>query len=358
MLLKTNTFRSSTIPVLTMRDYYRNRPVFVQSLSRAFQEIGFVGIIDTNVKSNMLSQVYSVAKTFFALERDKKEEISGSKIGGERGYTGTSESPVGRHIKIRDCKEFIHFGRKESHLGYPKNMWSRYVPMRQPVLQLYQNLSQLVLPLASALEEATDVSNQALQKMVKEGDHLLRLVRYPGELAQGVEGAAPHIDSNLFTILPPATSKGLEVFINNVWVPVKVPSDAVVVNSGSMLEHLTNGYFRSVLHRVIKYENGGPDRYSAAFFVHSRENDAMTPLKSCILKTGGMQKYPEATRQYLLYQRLFAMGRTTPSMTAKFMEWGDIQRWKSFITKNDPRTVLVEELNKVSSLLTSQNQFH
>ena len=224
-------------------------------------------------------------------------------------------------------------------------------------MAVYQDLSDLLPPIGEALEIACDAPQNAIVGKLIEGDHLLRTVRYPGSIKKGEEGAAPHTDSNYITILPPATSKGLELFHNNVWIPVVVPEGAVVVNVGSMLEHMTNGYFHSALHRVVKYEDGGDDRYSVAFFVHSRENDSMSPLSSCIAKMNGIQLFPKATRQYLLYQRLFAMGRTTQEMDRKYLEsWGGIERWKSFEKMHGPESEIMQEIDKVKEIIERKKE--
>jgi len=353
--LTTGAF-APTIPVIDMGDYAHRRSFFVKGLQEAFRKIGFVGITNTGVQPSLLKNVYGLSRQFFNRSQQEKEQISGRAIGGERGYTGSSESPVGRAINVKDAKEFMHVGREldavdQARLGYPQNKWPSGLNLKDPVMELYRNLSDVAVPLATGIEEAIGAPLGTLHSKIQEGDHLLRLVRYPGDLKKGVEGAAAHIDSNFYTILPPATERGLEVSIQGEWIPVIVPSNAVIVNVGSMLEHMTNGYFHSALHRVVKYEEGGDDRYSLAYFVHTRENDAMTPLASCIERTGGVQKYPEATRQYLLYQRLFAMGRTTPMMEHRFHQWGNIKRWEGYFSPNDARVELVAEVEKVKQIM-------
>jgi isopenicillin N synthase-like dioxygenase len=342
---------TSTIPVVCMRDFYRRRPHFVKGIREAFRHVGFVAITNTGVKKPLLNRLYARGKTFFRLPKYLKENISGASIGGERGYTGSSESPVGRDINQKDLKEFLHFGRKT---GQYRNLWPKEVKLKKPVEELYSHLSDLVIPITTGIEEAIDAPPGTILKMVSQGDHLLRLVKYPGIIPRGVEGAAAHTDSNFFTLLPQASSEGLEVEIAKKWNQVIVPNGSVVVNVGTMLEHMTNGYFQAALHRVIKYQEGGPDRYSVAYFVHARENDPMTPLSCAIAKTGGIQRYPAATRQQLLNQRLFAMQRTTPKMDKEFLDSGGIQRWEGFITPSDPRTQMVLELEKVKRLLAQK----
>ncbi len=350
----------ATIPIVDMNNFERNKSVFVDGIEHAFRTVGFVGIINTSVHQSMLTQMYCAAKDFFEQDNVVKSQITSLTNSGERGYVGSSESPVGKDITLKDQKEFVHFGReltsdKQISLGYPQNIWPEQVDLRTPGMQLYHHFSDLVHPISESIERAIGASPSYLKKMTAEGDHLFRLVRYPKTLEPKQEGAAPHTDSNLYTILPPATGKGLEVLVDQQWVPVIVPPSAVIVNVGSMLEHMTNGYFHAAVHRVVKYEEQKGDRYSVAFFVHTRENDLMTPHPSSIEKTGGTQKYPHATRQELLDQRLVAMDRATPEKIQKYADSGLLNRWKGYIQPEDVRKGILLELEKVESVLNNNN---
>lgn len=347
----------ATIPIVDIKDFYNNKEVFVNGIKHAFHTVGFVGILNTPIEQSMLTQMYGASKSFFEQSYFIKSEITSLTNSGERGYVGSSESPVGKDIKVKDQKEFVHFGRElspeqQNYLSYPQNIWPQQVDLRTPGMQLYNHFSDLVHPLSASIEEAIGATPSYLQQMTAEGDHLFRLVRYPKTLQPKQEGAAPHTDSNLYTLLPPATGKGLEVLVNQEWVPVIVPPSAVIVNVGSMLEHITNGYFHAAVHRVVKYEEQIGDRYSVAFFVHTRENDPMTPLPSCVALTGGTQKYPPATRQELLDQRLVAMDRATPKKINDYAVSGLLKRWQGYISPQDSRQGIVSELEKVEKVLT------
>jgi isopenicillin N synthase-like dioxygenase len=354
--IKNRSF-SATIPVIDMNDFYNHHHhLFIKKLQNAFTKVGFVGIINTPIDQQLLIDVYHSAKIFFELDEFNKNQIFDPTNSGERGYVGTSESPVGKDLHVRDKKEFLHFGREldydqQKRLGYPQNIWPTQVNLKTPVMLLYESFASLIEPLSAAIEEAVYAPQNYLQKMLAEGDHLFRIVRYPKSLLIGEEGAAAHTDSNLFTLLPPATSEGLEVMLNRQWLPVIVPSNAVIVNIGSMLEHMTNGFFRAAIHRVVKQQENNYDRYSIAFFAHSRENDPMDPLPSCIKMTGGEQRFPEATRQELLDLRLIAMNRATEDKIKNFADSGLVDRWENFLTCDDQRQNILHELEKVAQLL-------
>lgn len=92
-----------------------------------------------------------------------------------------------------------------------------------------------------------------------------RLIRYP---PQGDEqtsmGAGSHVDYGAITLLH-QSAPGLEIQVDGQWRIVDAPPDALIVNTGFMLEKLTGGVLVATQHRVI---NRNPaDRYSTALFL-------------------------------------------------------------------------------------------
>ena len=92
----------------------------------------------------------------------------------------------------------------------------------------------------------------------------------PGQMRIGA-----HADSNGFTIVRLDGRPGLEVRIADSegtrhWVPVSLPEgspDALVVNTGRMIERWTGGHFKAAIHRVVlDGEAARSERMSLAFF--------------------------------------------------------------------------------------------
>jgi isopenicillin N synthase-like dioxygenase len=122
------------------------------------------------------------------------------------------------------------------------------------------------------------------EEMVLEGPTLTRALRYPpmGEAPQnGHVWAAPHADINLITLLPRATGPGLEVSINGQWQPVALPEDRVLINTGLMLERLSNGRLPSGWHRVIAPDGPQGERFSVVQFCHPTPSTILCPLACC-----------------------------------------------------------------------------
>ncbi|KAK0577689.1 hypothetical protein LWI29_037107 [Acer saccharum] len=71
------------------------------------------------------------------------------------------------------------------------------------------------------------------------------------ELAMGLP---PHSDHGLLTILMQNDLQGLQVHHNGSWVSINPLPDSFVVNIGDHMEILSNGEYKSVLHRATVNE--------------------------------------------------------------------------------------------------------
>ena len=186
---------------------------------------------------------------------------------------------------------------------------------------LYDELEKYVIPLQRALIESidegigADLDPELLNVETEQGKSLMRAIYYPAftkeQMAAGEEPpqnwASAHTDIDLGTILPKATEKGLQVFKDGQWLNVVVPEDAFIVNIGDMLQNLTNGLFKSSLHRVVALEPG-KERFSMVFFIHPKDETSLNPLPECFAATGGEKKYANGTRWEFLCERLIAIG--------------------------------------------------
>ena len=108
---------------------------------------------------------------------------------------------------------------------------------------------------------------------------------------------------------------------------MSVPENACIINVGDQLQNITNGYFRSCIHRVVAaQENLEKDRLSVTLFVHAKNNSDLSPISSCIEKTGGKAIYPTANRQELLMERLAEICDVTPELLKSLAESKIVER--------------------------------
>ena len=320
----------ATIPVLDMNDYFHaeTKDKFVKELYQALSEVGFFAVINTGVDPEILNAGYQACYGFFSLPLEQKMQINDPLLNGQRGYV-PGESAKG--AATGDFKEFYHVGRERDpkeleSLGIVPNIWPKNFNLKQPLCALYSALENYGIVLEMAIAEAIGVPSDHFTQMTRDGELLLRAIHYPANPPKDRLWASEHTDIDLLTILPCATADGLQVQNKQgEWIDIRVPENAFIVNGGDMLENITNGEFRSGVHRVVA-KDGSYERYSIVLFVHPRSQDRLDPLPACISRTGGVKKYANANRLELLEERLVDLGLASFPMMQDLAQSGLMER--------------------------------
>jgi isopenicillin N synthase-like dioxygenase len=78
--------------------------------------------------------------------------------------------------------------------------------------------------------------------------------------------------------------------------------------AGDMLQNVTNGLYKSTTHRVVNPGDAASERFSIPCFIHARLDVDLSPLPSCVARTGGSPNYPSITAGEYLEQRLREIG--------------------------------------------------
>jgi isopenicillin N synthase-like dioxygenase len=309
------------VPTLSLAAYTngssRDRSEFVDNLFLGLKEYGFIILKDHNVKSADLHKAYDLLKSLYALPEEIKKSYILTNGGFQRGYT-----PFGKeHAKdspVMDLKEFWHVGRElpDGHSlkeNYPDNIWPREIPeFKSHFISLYASLEEAGNVMLEALTAPLEVDTDFFAKMTKDGNSILRLLHYP-PIPEGVDSrcvrAAAHEDINFITILPAATSSGLQLKDRDGnWLDIDSEPDTLIVDVGDMLARLTNDVLPSTTHRVINPQDGkNESRYSMPFFIHPHPEALLSCLPSCL---GAGAKYADITGHEFLMQRLREIGLT------------------------------------------------
>lgn len=307
---------SQNIPVVDLGDWHEGgaaRQRFVTTVGESLADIGFFAVRNHGVPDALMTKAYDVAREFFHLPADTKARYHDPNKRGQRGYTGMGKEHA-RDAQAADLKEFWQLGRPGwSHPQYGANVAVSEVPAFAPTFtDLYQRLDGLGQILLQACAAYIDEPADRFSAMAQDSDTIVRVLFYPPvgkDVPPGAVRSAAHEDINLITLLSGATAEGLELLRRDgTWMPVHTGFDTIVVDAGDMLQNVTNGLYKSTTHRVVNPPDASSERFSIPCFIHARLDVDLSPLPSCVARTGGAPRYPSITAGAYLEQRLREIG--------------------------------------------------
>jgi isopenicillin N synthase-like dioxygenase len=150
--------------------------------------------------------------------------------------------------------------------------------------EFHEAIADLQRRFLRVIAEGIGCHETFFDEMVRDGPTLTRAIRYPSMAELGDDGhvwAAAHGDINLITALPRATAPGLQVRVDEEWVDAVSPEGQVIINTGIMLERLTNGRIPIGWHRVVAAPGYEGERHSVVQFCHPRPWTILSPVPSC-----------------------------------------------------------------------------
>lgn len=247
-----------------------------------------------DLSEDLLDTAYGMLTEFFEKEPDEKAQATVAGASGQTGYTGLLVETAASSDKP-DWKEMLNWSRgidpghplkRKFPQAYPDQVLPEsIVPGITDVLyKFHDSIADLQRRFLHVIAEGIGCHESFFDEMVKDGPTLTRAIRYPsmGELPdEGHVWAAEHGDINLITALPRATAPGLQVKVGDDWVDAVAPDNGVIINTGIMLERLTNGVIPIGLHRVVAAPGFTGQRYSVVQFCHPGPWTVLSPVPSC-----------------------------------------------------------------------------
>ncbi|MFK7897065.1 MAG: isopenicillin N synthase family dioxygenase [Myxococcota bacterium] len=258
---------------------------------------GFV-YLEHDLPESDLDACYSALGDFFALPLADKNRWIAEGSRGQRGYTGLMVETAAS-ASVADWKEMLNWG-DTAPAGHPLGMRypDRYAAPLLPegdlpgITSLLMNFHRQTLALQTRflriVAEGLSAHADFFDPLVRHGATLTRAVHYPAMQAAPNDDSTPpiwaaeHGDINLVTALPRATAPGLQVKTKEGWIDAAPPPGAAVINTGIMLEHLSNGRLPTGIHRVIARPDQKGPRLSVVQFCHPTPSTILAPMPSCV----------------------------------------------------------------------------
>jgi isopenicillin N synthase-like dioxygenase len=280
------------------------------AVEHALTQRGFLYLRGHGIDPQLMTEAFASAAAFFAQPQAVKDGFAYRDAEANFGYQGIAVERLDPH-GAPDLKEAFTM-RNVAVMG-ASGRWPS--PAFRTIAEaLYQAGIAAAGRLLAVM--GRNLGLPASYFAVRHGGEnvTLRYLHYPANAARAQPdqlGAGAHTDYGSVTLLLQDDVGGLEVQdAAGQWLAAPKIAGALVVNTGDLMEHWTNGRYRSTLHRVRPIE-GAKDRYSIALFVDPDSAVDVDCLPGCV-SPDRPARYPRTTAGEHLHRKIVATHGNPP----------------------------------------------
>ncbi|ETV93025.1 hypothetical protein H310_12856 [Aphanomyces invadans] len=289
--------RNPTTPVVPIVDLSNSKQASVD-LHHAFSTYGCCYLKGHGIDTPQEARVMDAAHAYFDMAQEVKDKYHrpSSSTGFVRGYIGLgAESGSADFVEV---KEGFSYGYEWDATIAPSNplqgpnVWpSELATSHQRALQsLFTTLVGVSNRLCDALSVALNKPPSYFSSFCTHGDtiSILRAFHYfPYSVlprgGRNVIGSSPHTDWGFLTLILQDKVGGLQLFHDGKWTDVPYIPGTLFVNGGDYLSLLTDGTWRSPVHRVVN--DVEHDRTSLVFFYYPDYDARIPPIAKATTAT-------------------------------------------------------------------------
>lgn len=298
------------LPILDVGPYLAGAPGAQEQLAadvKLIQEnLGFFAIVNHGIPQSLIDESFRQTARLFEVPMEEKLK---HRVGfHHQGYLPPKSSilksvAIMEKIAVNTKKDtnaawlFMRNRTSEDpkvranvrHRGL--NQWPESLPEFKKTLFAYQtSMEKLALRLLPLYARALGLRADYFEGMFKAPEYYQRCAYYHPEerMEEGQYALAPHSDGSFLTLLPMTPVPGLQVMTpTKEWLKVSYVKDALIVNTGQVLNRLSNDHFIATPHRVV---NPPTKRYALTFFFYPDDDANVAPIPECIAP-GEQPKY-------------------------------------------------------------------
>ncbi|XP_030546693.1 protein SRG1 [Rhodamnia argentea] len=231
------------------------------------------------ISCSFLDQVHELTQQFFALPKEEKEKCARAPDGME-GYGNDMVLLEQQVIDWNDRLYIIISPEDQRKL----EVWPEKPETFREVMHEYSvKLRPIINNVFKAMALSLNLEeNCFLNQFGEQGVMFARFNYYPRcPRPDLVLGLKPHADGSTITlVLPDREVEGLQFLRDGQWFRVPTIPDALLINVGDQVEIISNGIFKSPMHRAVT--NAESDRISLAVFCTPEEENEIGPADELI----------------------------------------------------------------------------
>lgn len=272
-----------------------------KQLEHAVHHVGFFYVKNFGLTQEEVDHQFTLARNFFALplEEKRKYEVNYA-IADYNGYRRAGLRNVGT---VRDNTEMYNFAKFtkdfEGKYNHPDLIKAHLPEIEHFAKALHSNVILPLLRLFAIILQLPDEEYLAKQHTYEKRseDHFRYMIynkRTPEEHeASGYGQSGGHTDLGSLTLLFRQPIAGLQILgEDGKWTYVSAQPGTITVNLADTLSHLTGGYLKSSIHRVVAppKDQWQYDRTGLLYFARPHSDTILYPINdSPVLQRAGVK---------------------------------------------------------------------
>ncbi|CAM8880214.1 unnamed protein product [Rhodiola kirilowii] len=267
------------VPVIDLTGFDSDRRDEIRSqIGQVCEDWGAFQVINHGIPVRLLDEMRQVGLTFFndfPIE-EKLKYACDTTAAATEGY-GTRMLVGAADDAVLDWRDYF------DHHTFPlsrrnPSSWPHSPPRyREAVAEYADQMKLLAQKLLAWVSESLGLGASSVEDAVGEIYQNITISYYPPcpqpELTLGLQA---HSDFGAITLLTQDDVEGLQVLKDGNWITVKPISDAIVVILSDQTEIMTNGKYKSAVHRAIT--NSSRARLSVATFHDPAKTKVISPI--------------------------------------------------------------------------------
>ncbi|KAL5850579.1 hypothetical protein ACOSQ4_008592 [Xanthoceras sorbifolium] len=240
---------------------------------------GCFQVINHGMEAKFLDQVRDATKQFFALSPKTKNKYM-REDGSIEGYG--NDMIVAEHQTL-DWTDRLYLTISPEHRRQLK-FWPENPENFRDILHEYtMKLEDISRVMFKAMARSLNLEENSFLDMYGEDASLFARFNFypPCPSPDRVIAIKPHADGTAITILlQDKQVEGLQFMKDNQWYRAPIIPEALLINAGDQIEIMSNGIFKSPLHRVVT--NSERERISVAVFCIPNTKKEIEPVDGVV----------------------------------------------------------------------------